>query len=45
MYRVSQKNAMSYIFLDYRDNRRPVYIIHTLLESYISQLSTMKKSQ
>ena len=45
LYRVSQKNATSYIFLDYRDNRKPVFIFYTLLESYISQLSTMKKSQ
>ena len=44
-YRVSQKNATSYIFLDYRDNTKPVFIIYTLLGSYISQLSTMKKSQ
>ena len=40
-----KKNATSYIFLDYRENRKPVFIIYTLLESYISQLSTMKKSQ
>ena len=40
------KNAMSYISLDFRENRRPVFIIYTLLEiSYISQLRTMKKSQ
>ena len=40
-----KKNATSYIFLDYRENRKPVFIIYTVLESYISQLSTMKKSQ
>ena len=40
-----KKNATSYIFLDYRENRKPVFIIYSLLESYISQLSTMKKSQ
>ena len=39
------KNATSYISLDFRENRKPVCIIYTLLESYISQLSTMKKSQ
>ena len=44
-YRVSQKNATSYISLDFRENRKPVFIIYTLLERYISQLSTMKKSQ
>ena len=44
-YSVSQKNATSYIFLDYRQNRRLVFIIYTLLESYIFQLNTMKKSQ
>ena len=45
MYRVSQKNATSYISLDFKGNRKPVFIIFTLLEGYISQLSTMKKSQ
>ena len=40
-----KKNATSYISLDFRENRKPVFIIYTLLESYISQLSTMKKSQ
>ena len=45
LYRVSQKNATSYIFLDYRENRKPVFIIYTLLESSISQLNTMKESQ
>ena len=44
-YRVSQKNATSYIFLDYRENRTPVFSINTPLESYISQLRTMKRSQ
>ena len=40
-----KKNATSYISLDYTENRKPVFIIYTLLESYISQLSTRKKSQ
>ena len=40
-----KKNATSYISLDFRENRKPVFIIYTLLESYISQLSTMNKSQ
>ena len=40
-----QKIATSYIFLDYRDNKKPLFIIYTLLESFISQLSTIKTSQ
>ena len=40
-----KKNATSYISLDFWENRKAVFIIYTLLESYISQLSTMKKSQ
>ena len=39
-----KKNATSYISLDFMRNRKPVFIIYTLLESYISQLSTMKIS-
>ena len=39
------KNATSYISLDFMENRKLVFIIYTLLESYISQLNTMKKSQ
>ena len=40
-----KKNATSYISLDFKRNRKPVFIIYTLLESFISQLGTMKKSQ
>ena len=40
-----KKNATSYISLDFRENRKPVFIIYTLSESYISQLSTMEKTQ
>ena len=40
-----KKNATTYISLDFRENRKPLFIIYTLLESYISHLSTMKKSQ
>ena len=39
------KNATSYISLDFMEKRKPVFIIYTLLESYISQLNTMKISQ
>ena len=31
-----KKNATSYISLDLRENRKPVFIIYTLLESYMT---------